>query len=295
MTYIQTRDATDIYVKDWGSGRPVVLLHGWPLAADMWDAQAMALAKAGFRAIAYDRRGFGRSAQPWNGYDYDTLADDLADVMNAMGATTDVTLVGFSMGGGEVARYMSRYQGKGVVAAALVSSIVPYMLKTRDNPNGTPQEVFDQIAEGIQKDRAKFFRHTFFPQFFGSGLLSSPVSDDVLNMTTATALHAGLWPTLAAAEAFGHTDFRPDLPAFNVPTLIIHGTGDKTVPIDASARAAAKGIAQSRLVEYEGEPHGLNATSSERLTSDLLKFVGEQSPAGARVSDTQRSKATVRA
>ncbi|MDQ3138866.1 MAG: alpha/beta hydrolase [Gemmatimonadota bacterium] len=293
MAYVQTRDGTDIYVKDWGSGRPVVLLHGWPLAADMWDAQAMALAKAGFRAIAYDRRGFGRSGQPWNGYDYDTLTDDLADVMNATGATSDVTLVGFSMGGGEVARYMSRHQGKGVVAAALVASIVPYMLKTRDNPDGTPQEVFDQIGKGIQKDRAKFFRHTFFPQFFGAGLITSPVSDDVLAMATATAFHAGLWPTLAAAEAFGHTDFRPDLRAFKVPTLIIHGTADKTVPIDPSARAAAKGIAQSRLIEYDGEPHGLNVTASERLTGDLLKFLGEQSPAETRASDSQRAKATV--
>ena len=292
MAYIQTRDGTDIYVKDWGSGRPVVLLHGWPLAADMWDPQAMALAKAGFRAITYDRRGFGRSGEPWNGYDYDTLADDLADVMSATGATTDVTLVGFSMGGGEVARYMSRHQGKGVVAAALVASIVPYMLKTRDNPDGTPQKVFDQIGEGIQKDRAKFFRHTFFPQFFGAGLIASPVSDDVLAMATAAALQAGLWPTLAAAEAFAHTDFRPDLPAFKVPTLIVHGTADNTVPIDASARAAAKGIAQSRLIEYEGESHGLNVTASERLTEDLLKFLGEQSPAGSRPTDNRRERAT---
>jgi pimeloyl-ACP methyl ester carboxylesterase len=260
----------------------------------MWDAQAMALAQAGFRAIAYDRRGFGRSAQPWNGYDYDTLADDLADVMNAMGATSGVTLVGFSMGGGEVARYMSRYQGNGVVAAALVASVVPYMLKTRDNSDGTPQETFDQIAEGIRKDRAKFFRRTFFPQFSGSGLLSSPVSDDLLDMATATALHAGLWPTLAAAEAFGHTDFRPDLPTFTVPTLIIHGTSDKTVPIDAAGRAAAKGIARSQLIEYEGEPHGLNATSSDRLTRDLLSFVGEQATAGAGASDTRRDKTAVR-
>ena len=294
MTYIQTRDASEIYVKDWGSGPPVILLHGWPLSADMWDAQAMALAKAGYRAIAYDRRGFGRSAQPWQGYDYDTLADDLADVMNAMGAGSDAILVGFSMGGGEVARYLSRYQGKGVAAAALVSSVVPYMLKTRDNPDGSPQATFDQITEGIQQDRAKFFRHTFFPQFFGTGLLSSPVSDDVLDMATATALQAGLWPTLAAAEAFGHTDFRPDLAAFTVPTLIIHGTSDKTVPIDASARAAAKGIAQSRLIEYEGEPHGLNLTSSDRLTSALLAFVGEHSAAATGVSAGQRRAATVR-
>ena len=274
MPYVKTRDGTDIYVKDWGSGRPVVLLHGWPLGADMWDAQAMALADAGFRAIAYDRRGFCRSGQPWNGYDYDTLSDDLADVMEATGATDDVTLVGFSMGGGEVARYMSRHGGKGVSSAVLISSVVPYMLKTDDNPDGVPEEQLQQIADGIKKDRAHFFRREFFPDFFGVGYVTSPVSDELLDMATGTALLAGLKPTLASADSFGHTDFRPDLSHFRVPTLIIHGTGDKTVPIDTSARQAAKGIANAQLVEYDGEPHGLNATASDRLTKDLLTFLG---------------------
>ena len=275
MPYIKTDDGTALYYKSWGTGRPVILLHGWPLASDSWDAQAMALAEAGFRAIAYDRRGFGRSDQPWDGYDYDTLADDLAAVMRGTGAESDVTLVGFSMGGGEVARYMSRRQGKGVVSTALVSSVVPYMLKTDDNPHGTPQKVFDEIGEGIKTDRAHFFRQTFFPQFFGIGLISHPVSDELLAMCTGTALHAGLKPTLACAEAFSHTDFRPDLASFTVPTLIIHGTADKTVPIDAAGRAAAKGIANSKLIEYDGEPHGLNVTAGQRLTQDLLNFVSE--------------------
>ena len=273
MPYVKTRDGTDLYVKDWGSGRPVVLTHGWPLNADSWDMQAMALAEAGFRAIAYDRRGFGRSGQPWSGYDYDTLADDLADVLEATGAN-DATIVGFSMGGGEIARYMSRHDGKGVVAAGLVSSVVPYMLQTDDNPNGVPQSMFDQIADGIRQDRPKFFRHTFVPQFYGVGYITSPVSDDVLDYSTHLALMAGLKPTLACLEAFSHTDFRPDLSAFRVPTLIVHGTGDKTVPIDASARAAAKGIAQSQLVEYDGEPHGLNVTAADRLSKDLITFLG---------------------
>ena len=273
MTYIKARDGTELFVKSWGEGRPVVLTHGWPLAADMWDAQSMALAKAGYRAIAYDRRGFGRSGQPWNGYDYDTFADDLADVMQETGATQDATIVGFSMGGGEIARYMSRHGGKGVIAAGLVSSVVPYVLKTDDNPDGVPESMLQQITDGIEKDRAHFFRNTFFPQVFGVGLITSPVSDEILDMTTGTALHAGLWPTLAAAQAFGHTDFRPDLPAINVPTLIIHGTADKTVPIDASGRPAARGIAQSQLIEYDGEPHGLNVTAGDRLTRDLLTFV----------------------
>ena len=275
MPYVKTRDGTDLYVKDWGSGRPVVLLHGWPLNADSWDPQAMALADAGFRAIAYDRRGFGRSGQPWSGYDYDTLSDDLADVMAATGADHDAAIVGFSMGGGEVARYMSRHDGKGVIAAGLISSVVPFMLKTDDNPDGTPQSTFDQIADGIRTDRAKFFHDTFVPLFYGVGMISSPVSQEQIDYATALAMMAGLKPTLACAEAFGHTDFRPDLSAFRVPTLIVHGTGDKTVPIDASGRAAARGIGGSQLVEYDGAPHGLNVTESDRLTGDLLTFLGK--------------------
>ena len=274
MPYVKTRDGTDIYVKDWGSGRPVVLLHGWPLSADSWDPQAMALAETGFRVIAYDRRGFGRSGQPWSGYDYDTLSDDLADVMKETGADRDATIVGFSMGGGEVARYMSRHDGKGTIAAGLISSIVPFMLRTDDNPNGTPQLTFDQIADGIRKDRPNFFRHTFAPQFYGAGYISSPVSNDVLDWSTALAMQAGLKPTIACLDAFSRTDFRPDLAAFRVPTLVVHGTGDKTVPIDAAGRAAARGIASSQLVEYDGAPHGLNVTESDRLTQDLLTFLG---------------------
>jgi pimeloyl-ACP methyl ester carboxylesterase len=274
MPYIKTRDGTDLYVKDWGSGRPVILLHGWPLNADSWDPQAMALADAGFRAISYDRRGFGRSAQPWNGYDYDTLSDDLADVMKETGADRDAVIVGFSMGGGEVARYMSRHGGAGVIAAGLISSVVPYMLQTNDNPDGTPQSTFDEIGAGILKDRPNFYRDTFAKQFYGVGYLSHPVSDDRLDEFTSSALMGGLRPTLACAQAFSHTDFRPDLAAFRVPTLIVHGTGDQTVPIDASGRAAARGIAGAQLVEYDGAPHGLNVTESDRLTKDLLTFLG---------------------
>ncbi len=274
MPYVKTRDGTEIYVKDWGQGRPVILLHGWPLNADSWDAQSFALANAGFRVIAYDRRGFGRSGQPWNGYDYDTLADDLADVMAATGAESDAAIVGFSMGGGEVARYMSRHGGKGVIAAGLIASVVPYMLKTDDNPHGVPDEMFGQMRDGIKQDRAKFFRDTFTPGFYGVGYISHPVSDDVLDYSTSLALQAGLKPTLGCLDAFAYTDFRPDLPAFRVPTLVVHGTSDATVPIDASGRAAAAGIAQSQLVEYEGAPHGLNVTEQERLSQDLITFLG---------------------
>ena len=273
MPTIKTRDGTDIYVKDWGSGRPVILIHGWPLSSDSWDQQMMALADAGFRAIAYDRRGFGRSAQPWSGYDYDTLCDDLADVMKETGADQDATIVGFSMGGGEVARYMSRHEGRGVIGAALIGSVVPYMLQTPDNPDGVPQAAFDQMMQGIRDDRPAFFRD-FLKSFFGVGTLTSPVSEARLDWAWRLAMQAGLKPTLACAQAFATTDFRPDLSAFRVPTLVIHGTGDETVPIDTSGRAAAKGIADAQLVEYDGAPHGLFATEGERLTNDLLTFLG---------------------
>lgn len=273
MPTITTRDGTALYVKDWGEGRPVILVHGWPLSADSWDPQMQALAEAGFRAIAYDRRGFGRSDQPWNGYDYDTFADDLADVMKETGADKDATIAGFSMGGGEVAHYMARHEGRGVIGAALIGSVVPFMLQTPDNPDGVPQAVFDQMAEGISADRPAFFRE-FFKAFFGVGALTSPVSEARLDWAWRLAMQAGLKPTLGCVEAFGSTDFRADLAAFRVPTLIVHGTGDQIVPIAVSARNAAKGIADAQLVEYEDAPHGLFATDGERLTKDLLTFLG---------------------
>jgi non-heme chloroperoxidase len=272
MPYVKTRDGADIYVKDWGEGRPVVLIHGWPLSADSWDPQAVALAEAGYRVIAYARRGFGRSSQPWNGYDYDSLTDDLAEVMKAAGVEQDATLVGFSMGGGEVARYMSRHDGRGVNAAVLIGSVVPYVLKTDDNPHGAGENDLRQIGESIRKDRATFFR-TFFKDFFGVGYVTSPVSEATLDWAWRLAMQASLRATLECANSFSFTDFRPDLPAFRVPTLVIHGTDDKTVPIDATGRAAARGIGMSQLVEYEGAPHGLFATEGERLTQDLLTFL----------------------
>ncbi len=271
MQYVTTSDQTKLYVKDWGSGRPVILMSGWPLSSDSWDDQAMALANAGYRAISYDRRGFGRSSQPWSGYDYDTLADDLASVIEQTRAN-DATLVGFSMGGGEVARYMSRHGGKSVAQCALVASVVPYMLKTSDNPDGTEKAVFDKMTEGMKDDRAAFFAG-FFKHFFGVGLLAHPVSEELLDWARSQAMLASLKATLECAKSFATTDFRPDLAAFSVPTLIIHGTDDKTVPIDASGRAAAIGISGSTLIEYDGAPHGLFATDKHQLTQDLLNFL----------------------
>jgi pimeloyl-ACP methyl ester carboxylesterase len=289
MHMIEARDGTHLYAKSWGEGRPVVLIHGWPLSADSWDPVALALAENGYRAIAYDRRGFGRSQQPWRGYDYDTFADDLADVMQAHGATDDVALVGFSMGGGEVARYMSRHGGLGVSQAVLISSIVPYMLQTDDNPAGVPKERLEAIAREIREDRPHFFRG-FFKQFFGVGLVAHPVNDDMLDLAWASAMMAGLHPTLAAAKAFGTTDFRPDLARFTVPTLVIHGTSDKTVPIDATARAVARTVAQARLIEYEGEAHGVFATQTERLIGDLLAFLGRDESAFAGLDGATRQE-----
>ncbi len=271
MTYITTRDGTKLYAKDWGAGRPVILLHGWPLSADSWDDQAMAFADAGFRTIAYDRRGFGRSDQPWGGYNYDTLADDLADVIAATGAT-NAALVGFSMAGGEIARYLSRHGGKGVSQAALISSVVPYMLQTEDNPHGVPAPMFAQMTAGMKADRAHFFAG-FFKDFYGVGVIKHPVSNELLENSLDVAMQASLKATLACAEAFGMTDFRPDLAAFTVPTLIIHGTADQTVPIDATGRAAAKAIPHAKFIEYDGAPHGLFATEKDRLTADLLAFL----------------------
>ena len=273
MPMIETRDGTRLYAKTWGEGPPVVLIHGWPLSGDSWDPISHALAEAGFQAIAYDRRGFGRSDQPSGGYDYDTFADDLGAVIEQCAKGGNPALVGFSMGGGEIARYLTKVGGRGVSKVALVSSVVPYMLQTGDNPDGVPQATFDTMTEGMLADRAHFFRG-FFKDFFGVGFVSSPVSDEVLDMAWMVAMQAGLRPTLAAAQAFATTDFRSDLASFTMPTLVIHGTAEKTVPIDATARAVAKAVPQARLLEYDGEPHGVFATQTERLKNDLLDFLG---------------------
>ena len=272
MPMIEARDGTRLYVKTWGEGRPVVLIHGWPLSGDSWDPISHALADNGFKAIAYDRRGFGRSDQPSGGYDYDTFADDLASVLEQCAGGQDAALVGFSMGGGEVARYLSRHGGRGVSQVALIGAVVPYMLQTDDNPNGVSQATFDQMTEGMLKDRAHFFT-SFFKDFYGVGLVSHPVSDEVLHVSWITAMQAGLRPTLAAAKAFATTDFRPDLASFRVPTLVVHGTADKTVPIDATAREVVKAVPQAQLIEYHGEAHGIFATQTDRLTQDLLSFL----------------------
>jgi len=271
MTHITTDDGVKLYIKDWGQGRPVVMAHGWPLSADSFDDLGLAIANAGMRAISYDRRGFGRSDQPWTGYDYDTLSDDLAAVLEQTSAR-DATLLGFSMGGGEVARFMSRHGCRNVKQAILISSIVPFLLKTENNPDGVDSSVFDEKARLIAEDRASYFAD-FFKVFFGMEFLTHPVSAQTLEWARSTAMQAGLWPTLACAKAFSSTDFRGDLAAFKVPTLIIHGTADKTVPIAISSRKAAIGIEGAQLIEYEGAPHGLFASHKTRLIADVLRFL----------------------
>ena len=274
MPYAKAKDGCLLYYKDWGRGDPVVLLHGWPLTADTWDAVAIKLVEAGHRCIFADRRGFGRSGQPWDGNDYDTYADDVAAVLEDAGVQEKVSLVGFSMGGGEVARFLTK-QGKNRVSkAVLASSVVPYLVQTDDNPDGVPQDQLDDMTEQMKTDRAAFMQ-SFFKTFFGVGLVTSPVSDAVLMNAWRQAMMASLRSTLAAAKAFATTDFRPDLRSFDgVPTLVIHGTGDKTVPIDATGRAVARAIPNARLIEYDGSPHGIFETDKDRFCEDLIAFLG---------------------
>jgi pimeloyl-ACP methyl ester carboxylesterase len=263
-----------LYYKDWGDGRPVVLLHGWPLSADTWDSAALKLVEAGHRCIMPDRRGFGRSDQPWDGHDYDTYADDIAAVLEDAGVREKVALVGFSMGGGEVARFLTRQGADRVSRAVLASSVVPLLAQTDDNPDGVPEANLHAMTEMMKQDRASFMEG-FFKSFFGVGVISRPVSNEVLRDAWRQAMMAGLRPTLAAADAFAHTDFRPDLASFTVPTLVIHGTADDTVPIEATSKVVAERVPGARLIEYEGSPHGIFATDKEEFARDLVDFLGE--------------------
>ncbi|QIL02847.1 alpha/beta hydrolase [Sphingomonas sinipercae] len=269
-----TSDKVSLFYKDWGprEGKPIVLLHGWPLTADTFDDLAVALAEDGYRSIVPDRRGFGRSDQPWDGYDYDTFASDTDAVLQDAGIGGPFAVAGFSMGGGEVARLVARHKER-ITQAILISSVVPYMLQTSDNPNGVPQSTFDEMTAGMKKDRADFFT-AFARDFFGVGAISHPVSDAVLHDFFRQAMMAGLKPTLAAAKAFATTDFRGDLSSFTMPTLVIHGTKDVTVPIDVTAREVKKAVPHAQLIEYDGSAHGLFATDKQRLTDDIRAFLG---------------------
>ncbi len=272
MAFVKTADGTNLFYKDWGTGRPVVFIHGWPLNADMWDYQMVPMAQNGLRTIAYDRRGFGRSDQPGGRYDYDVLADDLHALLESLDLS-DVTLVGFSMGGGEVARYMSRHGSRRIARCVLLSAVTPFLLKTAGNPEGVDRTVFDQMAQQLLTDRQHFLAG-FGKMFYGVGLITSPVSTEMLDWSAGMALQASALATVACVRLFSETDFRADLPAFDRPTLVIHGTSDGTVPIEASGRRSAAMIPGARLVEYEGASHGLFYPERERLNADLVAFVG---------------------
>ncbi|WP_337271139.1 alpha/beta fold hydrolase [Oryzifoliimicrobium ureilyticus] len=271
MAFIEAKDGTKLHVKDMGQGRPVVLIHGWPLTGDMFEYQTVALLEAGFRVITYDRRGFGQSGHPASGYTYDVFADDLAAVIDGL-QLQSVGLVGFSMGGGEIARYLSRHGASKVSKAVLVASVAGYLLKDESNPDGVDASVFEDMKKQIRKDRFAFLQ-SFAKTFYGVGFVTSPVSQGVLDWSFVLAVMASPKATIECVDAFAKTDFRPDFKAFTVPTLIIHGTGDKTVPIDPTGRAAAQGISGAKLIEYDGEPHGLFATAPDRLNQDLIDFL----------------------
>ena len=263
---------------DYGQGNPVVLIHGWPLSGASWEYQLAELPLHNVRVIAYDRRGFGMSSKPWDGYEYDTLADDLKAVLDTLDLQ-NVTLVGFSMGGGEVARYMSRHNGARVAKVVFVSAVTPFMLKTDDNPNGADKSVFEDMITNLGKDRPGFLSD-FGKKFYGQGFMSHPVSEGTLNWTASLAFPASPRATTECVKAFGYTDFRQDMAAIKVPALFIYGTSDDIVPPAVGAEAAAPMVAGSQLVAYDGEPHGLNVTSKDRLNRDLLSFIS-----GQRVAD----------
>ena len=271
MSYVKAKDGTEIYYYDWGTGAPVVLIHGWPLTSASWEYQARVLAESGYRVIAYDRRGFGRSDWPFSGYDYDTLAADLSTLLETLDLH-GASLLGFSMGGGEVARYIAKYRAARVSKAVLISAVTPYLLKTSNNPEGVDKKVFDEMVENLQKDRPAFLQQ-FGQKFYGRTMVHHTVSDPFLEFTQYMALTASPKATIDLVRAWSETDFRDDLKSFTVPTLVIHGTGDATVPIDIAGRRTAKLIPQAKLLEYDGEPHGLTATAPGRLNADLIDFL----------------------
>ncbi|KIQ17324.1 arylesterase [Flavobacterium sp. MEB061] len=269
--YIETDPNVKLYVRDYGKGKPVILIHGWPLSNEMWEYQIDFLVQNGFRVIAYDRRGFGKSSQPWEGYDYDTLTDDLKEIIEQL-HLEDATLVGFSMGGGEVVRYFSKYGGKGVTKAALISSVVPFLLKTTDNPDGHPKEKSDNTANAIKEDRIGFVDN-FGKTFFGVNIINKPLSTPLMEYYRMLCSFASPRATLKCAESFSYTDFRDELDFVKVPTLIIHGDDDKIVPIDLTSKKTAEAIRQNTYIVYEGAPHGLFYTHKDKLNSDLLDFL----------------------
>ena len=273
MPTITTTDGTEIYYKDWGAGPPVVLCHGWPLSSDSWEAQMLFLAENGHRCVAHDRRGHGRSSQPWDGNDMDTYADDLAALMEALDLR-DATLIGFSTGGGEVARYVGRHGTGRVAKLALVSAVPPFMLQTGDNPDGVPLEVFDGLRAGSRADRSQLYRDFADGPFFGNNRPATDISQGIRDAFWLQSMQSGHRNALESIAAFSATDFRGDLAKFDVPTLVIHGEDDQVVPFSVGGQASAALIDGATLKSYPGAPHGITDTHKERLSTDLLDFAG---------------------
>jgi non-heme chloroperoxidase len=274
MNHITTTDGAQIAFKDWGSGPPVVFSHGWPLSADAFEDQMFHLASRGFRCIAHDRRGHGRSSQPWQGNDLDTYADDLADLIEAL-KLTSVTLVGHSTGGGEVVRYIARHGNERVAKLVLIGAIPPLLLKTDSNPGGTPIEVFDQIRAGVHADRAQYFKDLSLP-FYGYNRPGAKISEGVRESFVHQGLMAGFPGAYFCIKAFSETDQTEDLKKIDVPTLILHGDDDQIVPIANSALWSSKVIKDAVLRVYKGAPHGLCTTHKDRVNEDLLAFLKGQ-------------------
>jgi non-heme chloroperoxidase len=268
---ITTSDGTQIYYKDWGTGRPVVFSHGWPLSADAWDDQMVFLASRGYRAIAHDRRGHGRSSQPWNGNDMDTYADDLATLIESLDLQ-EAVLVGHSTGGGEVSRYIGRHGTSRVVRVVLVGAVPPLMLKTKANPGGLPIAAFDAIRAGVSANRSQFYKD-LSETFYGFNRPGAAVSQGARDAFWLQGMQVGLKGALDCIKAFSETDFTADLKKFDVPTLIVHGDDDQIVPIDDSARLSSKLIPNATLKIYPGAPHGLTTTNKDQFNADLLAFL----------------------
>jgi len=270
---ITTRDGVEIYYKDWGpkTGQPVVLSHGWPLNSDSWESAAFMLANNGFRVITHDRRGHGRSSQPWDGNDMDHYADDLAQVIEALDLK-NIIMAGFSTGGGEVARYVGRHGTKRIAKLGLISAVPPLMLKTDTNPGGLPIEVFDGIRAGSVANRAQLYLDIASGPFYGYNRPGAKPSQGIIQAWYAQGMQGGHKNTYDSIKAFSETDFREDLKKFDKPTLIIHGEDDQIVPIDAAGRASAKIVKHAKLITYPGAPHGLTDTHKEKFNADFLAF-----------------------